>query len=518
MYGIRGVAQLGRAPALGAGGRRFESCRPDRWLGNNRRAVANVARSTGTGTTKISTTKTGETNVKTTVEKLNPTRVKLTISVSPAELKPSVDHAYSHIAEQVNIPGFRKGKVPPPIIDQRVGRGEVLNHAVNDALDKVYREAVDSENIRPLGRPEANVSELPDIKDFTGDLVVVVEVDVRPEFTLPNLDGLELVVDSVKVDADEVEAELQTLLARFGTLVTVDRPAKTGDFAQIDLTATIAGNEVDTAKAISYEIGSGELIDGIDEALDSLSAGETTTFESKLLGGDNEGERAEIVVTLLAVKERELPAADDDFAQIASQFDTIDELKADIEEQLGRSKVFGQGAQARDQIVDKLLEIIDIPVPEKLVEDEVDRHLENENRLEDDEHRAEVTVSSEKTFRSQILLDAIVEQEKVKVSQDELTQYLVQGAAQYNMEPAEFVNVLQKNGQIPGMIGEVARGKALATVLSKAKVVDETGAVVDISAFTASVVGDDIEGDLAEFVDANAEDDHTGHDHAGHDH
>ena len=456
--------------------------------------------------------------MKTTVEQLNPTRVKLTISVSPAELKPSVDHAYTHIASQVNIPGFRKGKVPPPIIDQRVGRGEVLQHAVNDALDKVYRQAVESENIRPLGRPEADVSELPDVKDFSGDLVVVVEVDVRPEFTLPELDGLELVVDSVKVDADEVDAELQQLLARFGTLVTVDRPAKTGDFAQIDLTATIGDNEVDTATGISYEVGSGDLIEGIDEALDSLSAGETTTFESKLLGGDNEGETAAIVVTLLAVKERELPEADDEFAQMASQFDTIDELKADLEEQLGRSKVFGQGAQARDQVVDKLLENVEIPVPEKLVEDEVRRHLENEKRLEDDEHRAEVTASSEKTFRTQILLDAVVEQEKIKVSQNELTQYLVQGAAQYNMEPSEFVEVLQKNGQIPSMIGEVARGKALATVLSKAKVVDENGKAVDISAFTASVVGDSSDGDLTEFVDASAGDSHDDHDHADHKH
>ena len=456
--------------------------------------------------------------MKTTVEQLNPTRVKLTISVSPAELKPSVDHAYTHIASQVNIPGFRKGKVPPPIIDQRVGRGEVLQHAVNDALDKVYRQAVESENIRPLGRPEADVSELPDVKDFSGDLVVVVEVDVRPEFTLPELDGLELVVDSVKVDADEIDAELRQLLARFGTLVTVDRPAKTGDFAQIDLTATIGDNEVDTATGISYEVGSGDLIEGIDEALDSLSAGETTTFESQLLGGDNEGETAAIVVTLLAVKERELPEADDDFAQMASQFDTIDELRADLEEQLSRSKVFGQGAQARDQVVDKLLEKVEIPVPEKLVEDEVRRHLENENRLEDDEHRAEVSKSSEKTFRTQILLDAVVEQEKIKVSQNELTQYLVQGAAQYNMEPSEFVEVLQKNGQIPSMIGEVARGKALATVLSNAKVIDENGKAVDISTFTASVVGDSSDGDLSEFVDASAGDAHDDHDHADHDH
>ena len=457
--------------------------------------------------------------MKTTVDRLSPTRVKLTISVTPDELKPSVDHAYKHIAEQINIPGFRKGKVPAPIIDQRVGREEVLNHAVNDGLDKFYRLAADEAKIRPLGRPEADITELPNVKDFSGDLLVTVEVDVRPEFTLPPLDGVKLTVDAVEVTDAEVEQELQNLLSRFGTLVTVDRPAKTGDFVQIDLLATIGGAEVDTASGISYEVGSGELIDGIDEALDSLSAGENTTFEAPLMGGDHEGEAAQIAINLVAVKERELPPADDDFAQIASQFDTLDELKADIRDQVGRSKVFSQGAQARDQIVDKLLESVEIPVPPKLVEDEVHRHLENEDRLEDDEHRAEVTVSSEKTFRSQILLDSIAEAEEVKVSQDELTQYLVQGAAQYNMEPGEFIKVLDENGQVPGMIGEIARGKALATVLSKATVMDTNGKPVDLSAFTASVTSDG--GDFVEASAGSGTDSHgraAGGEHFGHDH
>jgi trigger factor len=448
--------------------------------------------------------------VKTTVEKLNPTRVKLSISVTPEELKPSIDHAYQHIASQVNIPGFRKGKVPPQLIDQRVGREEVLNHAVNDGLDKFFREAVKEEKIRTLGRPQADVVELPSLKDFSGDLLVTVEVDVRPEFDLPAYEGLKLTVDAVEVSADDVQDELDNLRGRFGTLVTVDRPAKTGDFAQLDLVASIGGNEVDTANSISYEVGSGELIEGIDEALDSLSAGESTTFESELLGGDNAGEKAQIAVSLLAVKERELPEADDDFAQVASQFDTIKELKADLKEQIAKSKSFGQGAAARDQIVDELLKLVEIPVPAKLVEDEVNRHLEGENRLEDDVHRAEVTESSEKTFRSQILLDSIAEKEEIKVGQNELTQYLIQGAAQYNMEPSEFIQAIDKNGQIPAMIGEVARAKALAFVLDKAKVVDSKGKAVDVSAFTAGFSGDD-----EEFVEALAadHDDHEGHDH-----
>ncbi|MFT2689296.1 trigger factor [Clavibacter zhangzhiyongii] len=441
--------------------------------------------------------------MKTTVEKLSPTRVKLAISATPEDLKPHIDHAYGHIAEQVNIPGFRKGKVPPAIIDQRVGREAVLEHAVNDGMDGFYQAAVKETDIRPLGRPEADVKEWPG-KDLTGELLLEIEVDVRPEFDMPAYEGLELTVDSVEVTDDEVGTELDSLRSRFGTLITVDRPAKTGDFVQIDLTATIAGNAVDTASGISYELGSGDLIDGIDEALESLTAGESTTFESKLLGGDNEGETAEIAVTVQSVKERELPEADDDFAQIASEFDTIDELRADLKVQVGKSKVFGQVTQARDQIVDKLLEGVEIPVPEKLVEDEVHRHLENENRLEDDVHRAEVKESSEKAFRQQLLLDVIAEKEELKVSQDELTQYLIQGAQQYNMEPNEFVQVLQQNNQIPAMVGEVARNKALAVVLDKARVVDADGKVVDVTEFTQPVVRD-ADAVTEEPADADAE-------------
>jgi trigger factor len=423
--------------------------------------------------------------VKTTVEKLSPTRVKLTIAVSPEELKPSIDHAYKHIAESVTIPGFRKGKVPPPIVDQRVGRGEVLNHAVSEGLDKFYRDAVTELELRPLGRPAADVTAWPETSNWSGDLMIDVEVDVRPEIDLPDYSGLELVVDTAEVTEEEIEAELQNLRTRFGTLSTVDRPAKTGDFLQLDLVATVDGAEVDTANGISYELGSGELLEGIDDALESLTAGESTTFESTLLGGDHEGQTAEIAVTVLGVKERELPEADDDFAQIASQFDTLDELKADLRDQVVKSKGFGQGAQARDMIVDKLLEQVEIPVPQSLIDDEVHRHLEQENRLEDDEHRAEVAESSEKTFRSQILLDAIAEKEEIKVSQDELTSYLVQGASQYGMQPGEFIQLLDQNGQIPAMIGEVARSKALATVLSKATVIDGNGGPVDVSALTS---------------------------------
>ena len=424
--------------------------------------------------------------VTSTVEKLSPTRVKLHITVTPDELKPSIAHAYEHIAQDVQIPGFRKGKVPAPIIDQRVGRGAVIEHAVSEGLDGFYREAVAANDIRTVGRPAAEVIDWPSDKDFSGDLKVEVEVDVRPEFDLPDLAGITLEVDAVETDDAAVEAELDRLRGRFGTLVTVDRPAATGDFVELDLIATIDGNQIDRAEGVSYEVGSGELLEGIDEAVESLTAGEETTFRSKLVGGDHAGQEAEVAVTVKSVKERELAEADDDFAQIASEFDTIAELRESIASRLSEQSVYVQGAAARDKLVDALIEKVDIPVLAQLVEDEVHQHLEGEGRLEDEVHRAEVTEASQKQFRTQMILDKLAESSNVQVSQDELTQYLIQSAAQYGMAPQEFVDALQQGGQLPLMVGEVARNKALAIALGKVKVVDTNGKAVDLTGFVAT--------------------------------
>ena len=417
----------------------------------------------------------------TTKESLSPTRVRLTITVSPEELKPSIDHAYQHIAEEMNIPGFRKGKVPPPIIDQRVGRGEVINHAVSEGLDRYFQAAVQEEKLRTLGQPQADVKTWPSDKDFSGDLVVDVEVDVRPDFTIPAFAKYTLEVKATEVGKAEVDAELDELRARFGNLVTVDRPIKTGDFVQIDLEATIGDNTIDSASSISYEVGSGQLIDGIDDALDTLTAGEETTFESKLLGGDHEGEMAQIALTVLSVKERELPEADDDFAQIASQFDTIKELKDDLKTQVERKGLFAQAQEARDALVEKMLADLEMPLPQGVVDAEVNRHLEGENRLEDDVHRKEVIESTEKSLRTQLLLDALVEKLEIEVGQNELTQYLMQSASQYGMEPSEFIQTLQENNQIPSMVGEVARSKSLSVALADVTVKDSKGKKVDLS-------------------------------------
>jgi trigger factor len=447
--------------------------------------------------------------VNSTVEQLSPTRVKLHITVTPEELKPSITHAYEHIAEDVQVPGFRKGKVPAPIIDQRVGRGAVIEHAVNEGLDRFYREAVAEHNVKVMGRPSADITEWPSEKDFSGDLIVDVEVDVRPDFELPAYEGLTVTVDAVEVDDAAIEEELDRLRARFGTLVTVDRPAATGDFVELDLVATIDGNEIDRAEGVSYEVGSGELLDGIDDAIESLTAGEETTFRSTLIGGDHAGEEAEVAVVVKSVKERELPEADDDFAQIASEFDTIGELRDSLKDRVAQQSTFTQGSEARDKLVEQLLESVEIPVPESVIEDEVHRHLESEGRLEDDVHRAEVAEASEKQFKTQILLDAIAEQAEVNVSQDELTQYLIQSAAQYGMAPNEFVEVIQQNNQLPVLVGEVARNKALAVALGRVNVVDTNGAPVDLAGFIAvedeAAAEEDVVEEAEEIADAAAD-------------
>jgi len=450
--------------------------------------------------------------VKSALETLNPTRVKLTVEVPFEELKPSLDAAYKTISSQITVPGFRQGKVPARIIDQRVGRGAVLQEAVNEALPRFYGQAVEENKVRPLGQPEVDVTDVP--AEDGQELKFTVEVDVRPELQLPDYDGLTVSVDNVDGEATAADSQerLTTLRQRFGTLTGIERAAATGDFVSIDLDAKIGDEDIDSVKGISYEIGTGNMIDGLDDALVGMSTGETKTFTAPLAGGEHEGQDAEVTVTVQSVKERVLPELDDDFAQLASEFDTFDELQADIQAQAEQAKRFEQGVQARDKVLEQLLETTEIPVPDALVEAEVTSHLENESRLEDDEHRAEVDESTRKALRAQFLLDAIAEKEEVSVGQQELIEYLVMTASQYGMEPNDFAKAVDEGGQIPAMVAEVARRKALATVLEKAKVVDADGNEVDLNALNT---GDDaVTGDH----EGHDHGDHEGHDHEGHDH
>jgi trigger factor len=463
--------------------------------------------------------------VKSAVETLNPTRVKLTVEVPFDELKPSLDAAYKTIGSQINVPGFRAGKVPARIIDQRVGRGAVLQEAVNDALPRFYGQAVEANKIRPLGQPDVDVTEVP--AEPGQDLKFTIEVDVRPELVLPDYDGIQVEVDVVDgaAAAADVETRMTALRQRFGTLAGVERVAVTGDFVSIDLVASIGDEEIDSAKGISYEVGTGNMLEGLDDALVGMATEETKTFTAPLSGGEREGQDAEVTVTVQSVKERVLPELDDEFAQLASEFDTLEELQADVQAQAERAKKMEQGVQARDKVLEHLLDNTEIPVPDALVEDEVKAHLEGESRLEDDEHRAEVTENTRRAMRSQFLLDAIAEKEQVSVGQPELIEYLVMSAQQYGMDPNDFAKAVDEGGQIPAMVAEVARRKALAAVLEKVKIVDTAGSEINLNELNLGTdalgYDDQHEGADHDHHEGHDHDHHEGHDHdqhEGHDH
>lgn len=415
--------------------------------------------------------------MKSNVETLSPTRVKISVEVAFEELSPYIAEAFKTLASQINVPGFRKGKVPAAMVEQRVGRAAVLDEAINSALPEFYGQAAREHSLLVIGRPVV------DIKQFNDNekLEFTVEVSVRPEVTLPDFSKITVTVDNAEVKEEDLNEQIDELRARFGTLHTVERATKTGDFVTVDLTARIDGAEVDGGKAndISYEVGSNRMIDGLDEALIGMSAGDTKTFTTQLVG-QKDDEKGDVEIALKVVKERELPPVDDAFAKLASEFDTIAELKADFTERLTRLKKLEQGAQARDLLVEKLLNELTIEVPDDLVLEEVNSHLEGEGRLEDAVHRAEVDKEVRDGIKSEFLLDSIVKAEDVQITEIELTDYLVRMSQRYGMGPEQFAQELQKAGQITQVIAEVTRAKALASVLARISVVDKNGTKIEL--------------------------------------
>ncbi|MGN8131492.1 trigger factor [Arthrobacter sp. RC1.1 241] len=426
--------------------------------------------------------------MKSAVENLTPTRVKLNVEVPFEELKPSIDSAYKTVASQIQVPGFRKGKVPSRIIDQRVGRGYVLETAINDGLNGWYQAAVQESGIRPLSRPEVEITEVPDPSATDGGLKFAAEVDVRPEIELPDYAGIEVQVAAAESSEADVDKALDELRGRFGTLKSVDRPAADGDFLTIDITATIDGEEVDSASGLSYQVGAGTMLEGMDEAVTGLSTDEDAIFDTTLVGGDHAGEAAQVKVVVKAVKERELPEANDDFAQLASEFDTLAELREDLAKQAADSKIVEQGVEARDKVLDKLVELVEVPVPDSVVEEQLEAHFQEgnghgEGEHDTEEHREEVRANTARAFQNEIILDAIAEKEDVNVSQNELIDYIVSTASQYGMDPNQFAQIIDQSGQVPMMVSEVRRRKALAVVLGQATVTDTEGNAVDLSDF-----------------------------------
>ncbi len=429
------------------------------------------------------------------VETLTPTRVKLTVTVPFDELKPELDAAYKKVGGQVRIQGFRPGKVPPRILDQRVGRGVVLDEAVNSAIPRLYGEAVEAADINPVSSPDVEVTEFAD----NDKLAFTAEVDVRPEITLPAFDGLSVTVDAVALDEAKVDEQVDALRERFAKLAPVERAAKAGDFVSIDLAATVDGAEVPGGQAtgLSYQVGGGDLLEGIDEVLIGASAGDATTFQTSLVAGEFEGKTADVAVSVRAVQERELPEANDDWAVDATGFASFDELKADVRTRLERIERLEQGVAARDKVLEALLAAIDIPLPESVVdaettwrrraaEDQLSRsggdmagYLESEGKTAD-EFESELLQGARDAVKAQLVLDAIADTEQLGVSEAELTDQVVRRAQRAGLSPDAYAQNVVESGQLQGLIQEVRRGKALATVMESATIVDTAGAPVDL--------------------------------------
>ena len=438
--------------------------------------------------------------MKTDVEELSPTRVRLTIEVPFSELKPNLDQAYREVARQVRVPGFRPGRTPPRVIDQRVGRGAVLEQAVNDAVPKLYGKALEEHEVFALGQPDLEITKLDDGKE----LAFTAEVDVRPKFEIPDLDGMPVTVDDAEVTPDQVEEYLGALRERFASLKGADRPARDGDYVSIDLSADVAGERVEDAQAsgISYEVGSGSMLEGLDEALAGMAAGDTKTFTAELAGGKLAGRQAAVTVTVHSVKVKELPELDDEFAQSASEFDTLGELRAGTREQLAAMRRAGQAEQARERALDALLARIDIPLPENMVEQEVElRRQSLDDRLRrsgsardayldavgmtQDELEAEFDHDARRSVKAGFILDKLAAQEDLGVDQGELSAYVAEQAYRMGVPPDRLAKELADRGQLGSAVADVLRSKSLRLIAERARVTDESGREVDLARIAA---------------------------------
>ena len=464
-----------------------------------------------------------------TVETLSPTRVKLTVEVPFEELQPSIDAAYKRIARQVKVQGFRPGKVPPRILDQRVGRGVVLEEALNDALPKLYSTALDEAQVPAIGQPDVDLSQFAD----GAPLVFTAEVDVRPDVELPSFEGLPVTVDAVSVSDEEVDEQLSSLRDRFATLRSVERAVQNGDYVVIDISATneqgepIEGSE---AAGLSYEVGSQSLIGGIDEALVGAVVGESRDFTAKIEYGVHAGTTATFHVTVTDVKEKDAPPLDDEFAAMASEFETIADLRNDVRGRIERMRKLEQGVQARDRVLEELLARTNVPVPESMVQAETDWRLrrmaeqvaETGQSIEqflaatgqtEETLRNDALAGAEQAARAQLVLDAIGTKEELGVSEAELTDQVVRRATRAGLDANEFAQRLVRQGQLPALMGEIVRGKALALVLESARITDTDGAPVDLSALQDDATTM-VDSPLGMDDDAEHDHDHEGHDHA----
>lgn len=450
--------------------------------------------------------------MKTSTESLSPTRVKLTIEVPFEDFQPSLDKAYKSIGSQIQVPGFRKGKVPAAIVDQRVGRGAVLDQAINDALPGWYSEAIQDAEVRPLSQPEIDLTKFADGEPIE----ITAELDVRPPITVPDPSTVSVQVSDAEVTDADVDEQLEALRERFATFIDVERAAADGDAVTLDLSAADKdGGLVEGAQAegLPYTIGSGALLDGLDEAVIGMSAGDETTFGTTLVGGELKGKDVDVTVKLTDVKERQLPELDDDLAATTGDFDTLDDLKADLRERLTRAKRMEQAAEARDSVLTEIVDKLDVPLPDGLVSAEVAERRQQtvqqlgfagltlEGYLEEqgqtvEEFDAEIERQVRESIIAGFVLDEIAMANEIGLEDQELTEHVIRRAQQSGEDPNDYIRHVMEHNHIPELMAEIIRAKALAHLVESATVSDASGNVLDLASLRGDgTVSDDSDAD-----------------------
>jgi trigger factor len=432
--------------------------------------------------------------VQTTLEETDRHVIKLSVEVAPEEFAKDLDQAYRHIAGEVKIPGFRKGKVPKPIIDARVGRDYVMEHFVRDYLPTYYARAIREHDLAPIAEPEIDLDRLP---EDGGSLRFTATVEVRPRLTLEpeQYRGLHVVAPPTESSDAEVDEYIGRLRERFAELEVVSRPARKGDFALVDVRASVNDKEVAeaTRPGLLTEVGSEELVPALDKELEGKRKGEILKFNATLpqsFGPELAGTEVTFQVLVKEVKGKKLPEADDEFAKTASEFDTLEELRADIRDKLRSLKEAESQHLVRDLVLQRAIEQIDVDLPERLVDEETDERVQNARqraeragtKLEEvldsqgwDElrFRSDARAHAVRSIKADLVLEAVARREELTVSAEDIDREIQALADGTGRTPKEVRKILERSGQVASLAGDIIRSKALDLMVEGADVTTE---------------------------------------------
>lgn len=425
--------------------------------------------------------------MKTSIETIDPVQVKLTVEVEPKRVKQAFDRAARELAKQVDIPGFRKGKVPRRLLEQRFGAGVIAQTAMEDALSSYYAEAVQAEDLQPIAQPEVDVETF----DETEGCVFTATVEVRPDFDPPDHTGIGVSFPEWDVDDDEVDQQLASMRERFAEVDEVERPAKVGDLVTLDLEVEVDGAKLEDATVDDalYEVGSEGVTPQLDEEVVGKEAGDTFTYEDVLPEEypEHGGEQATFHVSVKDVREKTLPALDDDFATSASEFDTIAELRADLQRSLTRRKVEQAQHELRGRILEAYLARVDVPLPPAMVEQEAANRLhEVEHQAERfgmsvedllaaqglsaEEHAEQARTQATGSVKAQLVLDTLATKIEPDLAPADIDREIVRHAQANGVAPDEIARIIQEQGSLPALIGDIVRRKTIDAIVAAADI------------------------------------------------